>query len=61
MINNEMKKYMAPPIHDSQGVPPVIVLSGSNYDMGYQYGSQLASKIYTLMIKEKASIYPQWH
>lgn len=33
---------LVPPAQTTSAMPPVIVVSGSNYDMGYQYGEQAA-------------------
>jgi hypothetical protein len=35
-----------PPAEGTSGMPPVIVVSGSNYEMGYQYAQQAAPLIY---------------
>lgn len=35
-----------PPAQTTSAMPPVIVVSGSNYEMGYQYGTQAADLIY---------------
>jgi len=49
-----------PPAESTSGMPPVIVVSGSNYEMGYQYAEQAASLIYHnhVMMKSKlVSVY----
>ena len=35
-----------PPAQSTSGMPPVVVVSGSNYEMGYQYAHQVANLIY---------------
>jgi hypothetical protein len=39
-------KQTVPPAQTWSGMPPVIVVSGSNYEMGYQCGEQAADLIY---------------
>jgi hypothetical protein len=41
-----LTKKTIPPVQIASGMPPVIVVSGSNYEMGYQYGEQAAPLIY---------------
>lgn len=52
------KDFRIPPAQTSSGIPQVIVVSGSDYEMGYQYGKQLAEKIYSTAAVIKASIFP---
>jgi len=35
-----------PPAQSTSGMPPVVVVSGSNFEMGYQYADQVANLIY---------------
>ena len=51
------KDFRIPPAKTSTAIPQVIVVSGSDYEMGYQYGKQLAEKIYSTAIVTKASIF----
>jgi hypothetical protein len=55
LIAVDLDKQLIPGTHTLRGVypvqttsvmPPVVVVSGSNYDMGYQYGEQAAPLIY---------------
>ncbi len=43
---NKLSLNNIPPAKVSSGIPPVIVVSGSNYEMGYQYGRQAAPWIF---------------
>lgn len=55
-----MKDYKGiniPPAFNSEGIPPVVIVQGSNFEMGYQYGKQLAPKIYSLVKKLKTTLF----
>jgi len=45
-----------PEIHAPSGMPLVIVVSGSNYEMGYQYGLQAAPVIYQNLVLFKSRL-----
>jgi hypothetical protein len=47
------------PENVSSGIPDVVVVSGSNYEMGFQYGTQCAAKIKyaTAIAKQSAMPY----
>jgi len=45
-----------PPAQTTSPMPPVIVVSGSNYEMGYQYGEQAAPLIYRNLAILKSNV-----
>lgn len=45
-----------PPAQNTSAMPPVIVVSGSNYEMGYQYGEQAAPLIYRNLAILKSNV-----
>lgn len=48
---------VAPPIQTTKGIPQIIVVKGSNREMGCQYGEKLAYKIHALVTVMKAALY----
>ena len=57
MTMKDMRGAIIPPANYSKGIPPVIIVSGTNYEMGYQYSEQLAPKIYSLLKRLQTSCY----
>ena len=52
-----MNKKEFPEIQVASGVPEVIVVEGSDYEMGYQYGTKLAEKIFASVAVSSKSVY----
>lgn len=57
MSTKDMRGAVIPPANNSNGIPPVVIVSGTNYEMGYQYSEQLAPKIYSLLKRLQTSCY----
>lgn len=57
MTMKDMREGIIPPAEFSKGIPPVVIVSGTNYEMGYQYSEQLAPKIYSLLKRLQTSCY----
>ncbi len=56
----ENDKNSIPQIFHAEGVPPVVMVKGTNYEMGYQYAEQLAPQIWTVLAKLKTSLFPMY-
>jgi len=52
--------YGAPEPYVSTGFPKVVVVSGSNYDMGVQYGEQTAAVIEHNLALLKSRLYERY-
>lgn len=50
----------APPVYDYTGFPQVVVVSGSNYEMGVQYGLQASSAIVHNLSMFKSNLYKKF-
>lgn len=57
MVMKDMRGAIIPPENYSKGIPPVVIVTGTNYEMGYQYSEQLAPKIYSLLKRIQTSCY----